>query len=70
MVFVHTVMKFEKHLLDTVQILGIDTKDAPDFVDAYIESAYYDGHPMTESQLEAINDDRELILELVNDQLY
>ena len=39
------------------QIDGIDTKDYPDFCDAYISSADYDGKPMTDAQLEQINED-------------
>ena len=43
--------------IDNIEIDGIDTKDYPDFCDAYIVSADYDGVPMTEEQLDEINDD-------------
>ena len=42
--------------IDNIEIDGIDTKDYPDFCDAYIVSADYDGVPMTDEQLDEIND--------------
>jgi hypothetical protein len=53
-----------------VVVAGIDTKDSPDFCDAYIESALYDGEPMTEEQLEEINQDSGFIHEQVYKHLY
>ena len=38
--------------LDDVVISGIDRSDYPDFCDAYIESAEYNGHPLSEKELE------------------
>lgn len=35
----------------------------PDFEDAFIESAYYDGEPMTEEQLDLVNDDSQFVYE-------
>jgi len=49
---------------------GIDTKDAPDFCDAYITSAQYDGRPMTEEELEELNDDSDFVYEQVIKWLY
>ena len=43
--------------IDNIEIDGIDTKDYPDFCDAYIVSADYDGVPMTDKQLDEINED-------------
>ena len=43
--------------IDNVELDGIDYWDAPDFCDAYIASAYYDGKPMTDEQLDEINED-------------
>jgi len=42
--------------IDNIEIDGIDTKDYPDFSNAYIVSADYDGVPMTDQQLDEIND--------------
>ena len=44
-------------LIDNVVFGGIDPEDYPDFCDAYIESADYDGREMTEAELELINKD-------------
>ena len=44
-------------LIDNVVFGGVDPEDYPDFCDAYIESADYDGVEMTEAQLEIVNED-------------
>ena len=36
---------------------GVDPDDYPDFCDAYIEYAEYNGVEMTEAELEIINED-------------
>jgi|TARA_R110000744_G_scaffold211127_1_gene330248 hypothetical protein len=50
-------VKMDYKKIDNIEIDGIDTKDYPDFCDAFILSADYDGKPMTEDQLEEINND-------------
>lgn len=62
------IMDYKK--IDNVEVDGIDTKDYPDFCDAYIESADYDGVPMTDEQLEEINNDRDFILDKVYEHLF
>ena len=42
-------------LIDNIEVDGIDTKDYPDFCDAFIASADYNGHPMTDKELEELN---------------
>ena len=49
---------------------GIDTKDHPDYCDAYIVSAEYDGVEMTEEQIEKLNDDSEFVYERLMDYLF
>ena len=50
---------------------GIDTRDAPDFCDAFICEAFHpDGRPYTEEELDALNDDRDLVYDLLMDYLY
>lgn len=44
-----------------VEMDGIDYRDAPDFVDAFISSALIDGQPATEAQLDALNEDPNLV---------
>lgn len=41
--------------ITNIQFEGIDYNDYPDFCDAYISNAYYNGVEMTEEQLEEIN---------------
>ena len=48
---------------------GIDFNDYPDFCDAYVESADYDGRPMTEDELEILNEDGSFINESVFSQI-
>ncbi len=56
--------------VDNVKVGGIDTEDYPDFCDAYVESADYNGVPMTENQLEMLNEQRDFVYESVNKQLF
>jgi hypothetical protein len=49
--------KMDYSKIDNIEIDDIDTKDYPDFCDAYISGADYDGKPMTDEQLEEINND-------------
>jgi len=44
-------------LISNVSFGGIDPSDYPDFCDAYIEYAEYNGVEMTEAELEIINED-------------
>ena len=57
-------------LIDNIEVDGIDTNDYPDFSDAYIVSADYDGEPMTELMLEEINEDYSFIHDCVYNQLF
>lgn len=56
--------------ISNIEVDGIDTKDYPDFCDAYIESADYDGEPMNDKQLEEINNDGDFVLQAVYDHLF
>lgn len=63
-------MKLDYSKIDNVEIEGIDTRDAPDFCDAFIASADYDGRPMTDEELELLNDDSDYVYEAVLDWIY
>ena len=64
-------MEIDFKLVTNVSVDGIDTRDYPDFVDAFIESADYDGKPMSDEMLDAINDDHlEFVHECVYNQLF
>ena len=62
-------MKMDYKKIDNIEIDGINTKDYPDFCDAYIVSADYDGVPMTEEQLDEINDDGQFQYECIMNDL-
>ena len=55
--------------ITNVEFEGIDYSDYHDFCDAYIVSAKLDGVPMTEAQLEALNES-DLRYELLMDYIY
>jgi hypothetical protein len=55
--------------IDNIEIDGIDTKDYPDFCDAYISSADYDGKPMTDEQLDELNEDGDYVYGHILDYL-
>ncbi len=63
-----TALDYSK--IDDVEVDGIDTRDYPDFCDAYISSASYKGRDMTESELERLNEDGDYVYEKVQDRLY
>lgn len=52
-------------LIDNIEMDGIDIADYPDFCDAFIASADYDGVPMTGAQLDEINADSHFVYECV-----
>jgi hypothetical protein len=56
--------------IDNIEIDGTDTKDYPDFCDAYIVSADYDGVPMTDEQLDEINEDGDFQHECIMNDLH
>jgi len=47
--------------ITNVQFEGIDHADYPEYCDAFIASAVYDGIPMTEDQLQEINNNQEFL---------
>ena len=56
--------------IDNIEIDGIDFKDYPDFCDAYIVSADYDGVPMTDKQLDEINEDGDFQHECIMNDIH
>ena len=49
---------------------GIDMRDYPYFADVFIISASVDGREATDDELDAINEQSELVYETVTSQLY
>ena len=62
--------KFEFSKISNVVLDGVHQWDYPDYCDAFIDSADYDGKEMTEEQLDELNEDYELVHELVWDNLH
>ena len=56
--------------ITNIEFGDINYKDAPDFCDAFICSADYDGTSMTEEQLLEINEDPDFVYEKLEDYLY
>ena len=56
--------------ISNVVVDNIDFVDYPDFCDAYIVSADYDGVPMTDEQIEEINQNSEFVNYSVFAQIY
>jgi hypothetical protein len=61
--------KLNLNKVSNVVVEGIDYNDYPDFSDAYISEADYDGIPMTEEQLEELNENSEFVHESVFEQI-
>jgi hypothetical protein len=63
-------LKLDYSKIENVELNGIDTSDYPDFSDAYIESAEYEGRQMTDEELDILNDDSSYVYDCVIDQLF
>jgi hypothetical protein len=57
-------------LIDNIDMDGIDYSDYPDFSDAFICAADYDGQPMTQDQLDILNEDRDFVYACVESYIY
>lgn len=59
--------KIDLSLIMDVELDGIDTKDYPDFCDAYVCNAYWSdsGEELSIAELEALNDDRDFVYQQV-----
>ena len=56
--------------LENLEVEGIDTRDYPDFCDAYISYAEIDGRKATEEELQELSDDSQFVHELVWERLF
>jgi hypothetical protein len=64
-------MQLNLSQIENMEFEGVDFSDYPDFVDAYLISADYDGKEMTEEQIDYINDEHyEFVNESVFDSLF
>lgn len=56
--------------IDNIKFEDIDHSDYPDFCDAFIASADIDGRPMTEDELNELNENTLFIHEKLMDYLF
>jgi len=56
--------------IESVEVEGLDYNDYPDFVDAFISYAEYDGGIMTEDQLNELNEDSDFVYECVMEKIF
>jgi hypothetical protein len=56
--------------ISNVELEDVFTSDYPDFSDAYIAYAEYDGVPMTSEQLDELNNDGDFVYEEIMDKLF
>jgi argininosuccinate lyase len=67
---VETNMQNKLNLLENVELNGIDFKDAPDFVDAFVSYAELDGKALTDKELDEVNSYSDFVAELVIAHIY
>jgi hypothetical protein len=60
-------MKLDLRKVDNMEFDGIDFADYPDFVDAFLVAADYDGRELSEEEVDYINDEH---YDFVNEQVY
>ncbi len=56
--------------IDNVEVDGIDESDYPDFTDAYISSADYNGKEMSDDLLQLLNEDFDFVYDAVQSYLF
>ncbi len=56
--------------IDNIELGDVYPSDYPDFCDAYIASADYNGRTMTDEELDELNNDSDFIHEEVLNQLF
>lgn len=62
-------MNFNNKQIDNIEFDGIDHSDYPDYSDAYIVSADCNGIPLTEDEIEELNQDSQFVYESLMEQL-
>lgn len=63
-------IKLDYSKIEDVELDGVDTSDYPDFCDAFICSATYDGREMTDDELDELNSDSEYVYSKVIERLF
>lgn len=60
-----TKIKLDYSLINNIEVDGITSHYDHDLSDAYIASAWYGDRPMTQEELDALNEDSEHVYDLV-----
>ena len=60
-----SVTNMELHKIKDIEVYNINTKDYPDFVDAYISYATCDNIELTDEELDELNENRDFVYEQV-----
>jgi len=63
-------IKLDYSQIEDVEVDGIDIRDYPDFCDAFIASASYQGREMTDEELDVLNEDSSYVYDCVQEKLY
>tara|TARA_R110000772_G_scaffold67890_2_gene150443 strand:+ start:591 stop:776 length:186 start_codon:yes stop_codon:yes gene_type:complete len=56
--------------IDNIEMDSIDTNDYPDFSDAFIASADYNGVKMTDKKLDELNENLDFVHQSVYNELF
>lgn len=56
--------------IQNIEMDGIDTTDYPDFCDAFIVSADYEGRKLTDKEIDTLNENSDFIYECVLKQIF
>jgi hypothetical protein len=56
--------------IENIEVDGIDTADYPDFCDAYIAAAEYNGKELTDEQLDVLNNNSSFVYSCVVDLIW
>jgi len=63
-------LTFDLKDVEDMKFGGVDERDRPDFVDAYLESASVNGRDLTEDEIDCINDyHSDFVSESIFDQM-
>jgi hypothetical protein len=62
--------KLDYSLIDNIEFDGVDYKDHPDYCDAFIIYAEYDGKEMSDDELDELNNDSGFIYESLMSYLF
>ena len=54
-------MKIDVTKLEEISVATIDIRDMPDFTDAFIESASYEGRDLTDEELDELNKNHDFV---------